>query len=430
MKVDSYIKLPTKLLIVISTFFIALCLLRSTDVFAQSSIHSKHNFFLGALPHTLGSIRTTPDWDKKKYHMFGVNTKLGYFLTNHIAIGASLRWNIVRSNFTSRRPAIGPGIFGRYYFGFINNRLNELTRTVTILGQEQPIQMSFYAELDYAITNEAVTRKSNKYFVTKRINNHYVSPAIGYNISFIRNFYFNAALKGTLFFPKQDLPEKKAKNIFWSNKPYGMEIGIYYYFLRNPHSPQKPPQVISMANHFGKSVKKLFQKTDTFHSNDIIIGAAGTFLPFVNRTVPKEVTDSSNYFMHEGTWTLNIGYDLNKFFRAGLKSMTIFTKSSYTGRRNFWRGGPYLQFDFLGKKRGRLFLESGVYYGNYCTCGDYEPYRKKGLTRLSVGAGGSIPLGKNFYVDLSILSFPILGEVERKLADGKYNIGISYRFDI
>jgi len=405
----------------------------SENTSAQVSIHEEHFIFFGALPHSeIGVFTNHPKTGERlKYYVFGIDPKVGYFVTDKIAFGASLRWNILRSNFTSRRPALGPGIFGRYYFGFFNKKLNSLTGTTTILGQEQPVQMSFYGELGYSLTNEALTEE-NFYHVTDKITNHLIAPGIGYNFSFIKYLYLNASLRGMIFFPKQAANDDQ---VTFPRPPYDVEIGLFYYFPEKSSSPHSPPQIVPMTKHAARAVAKLFQKTDTFHSNDLVIGAAGTFFPSKGGGVPPEVNDSASYFMHEGTLTLNVGYDINKFFRTGLKSMTIFTKSSYSGRRNFWRGGPYLQFDFLGKKRGRLFLETGVYYGNYCTCGDYEPYRKKGkgLTRLAIGGGGSIPLGQNLYVDLSILSFPVLGKLENNgkvFADGKYNIGLSYSFDL
>ena len=138
----------------------------------------------------------------------------------------------------------------------------------------------------------------------------------------------------------------------------------------------------------------------------IIIGSSVTYIWDTNDTKAP-----INYYK-ELTWTKNISVNLNKNFYAGLNYQNIYTSGASVKmnreKEKFSIVGIFANYDFWPKKKKRLFLETSLNYGNYCTCGQGDPYRRKGLIYLGWGGGYDMPLLKNISLDLSFMSYPIL----------------------
>lgn len=168
---------------------------------------------------------------------------------------------------------------------------------------------------------------------------------------------------------------------------------------------------LQAQNEFGKS---------------FIIGTSLTFIP----NYQKNYT-SSDYNYYEYTWNLNAAVSLSKRVFIGVQVMTIFTNGSRIENTNYSIVGLFGQFDFTPKKDYRLFLETSINLGNYCTCGDFDPYKKEKLSYWGWGGGVELPLrflSSKLYLDLSFITYLILNDIENKYAYTQYIVGINYRF--
>ena len=157
-----------------------------------------------------------------------------------------------------------------------------------------------------------------------------------------------------------------------------------------------------------------------------IAGTSLTFIPDFN-TNPS-VADY-NYF--EYTWNLNVAVSLNKRFYTGVQALTIFTNGSRVENNTYFIMGLFGQFNFIPKNKFRFFAELSINTGDYCTCGNLDPFKQANLVYLGWGAGFDLPmkfLSKNLYLDLSLIAYLILNDIENKHGFTQYIIGINYRF--
>jgi hypothetical protein len=154
----------------------------------------------------------------------------------------------------------------------------------------------------------------------------------------------------------------------------------------------------------------------------------GTSLTYINHPNPN----IRNIYFHELTWNKNIAVNLNRSFYFGLHHLNIYTRGSSAlpnpdYRASQYLAGAFLQYDFLPEIRERLFLELSWSYGNYCTCGYDDPYRREGLRYLGGGVGGDIPINNFLSLDLAFnLYRPVLLDVDYITGYTQYTVGLSF----
>jgi len=140
-----------------------------------------------------------------KRYWLCVLPRVGYYLTRDLAIGPSMRWSVVKSNFAKRKPAYGLGAFVRYDLGFINRPLAPSWTTINLLGKERDVKFRFYVRLTYQRTNE-IADEDMRYRVTNQFDNHVLIPSTGLDISFFEHLYLGMDIRRAFFFPKRDFP--------------------------------------------------------------------------------------------------------------------------------------------------------------------------------------------------------------------------------
>jgi len=157
-----------------------------------------------------------------------------------------------------------------------------------------------------------------------------------------------------------------------------------------------------------------------------IVGTSLTFIPDFD-TNPSV----SNYNYFEYTWNLNAAVSISKRIFTGVQALTIFTNGSRVENNTYFIMGLFTQFNFIPKQKFRFFAELSINTGDYCTCGNLDPFRKKNLVYLGWGGGFDLPLkflSKNLYLDLSFIAYLILNDIENKFGYTQYIVGINYRF--
>lgn len=133
------------------------------------------------------------------------------------------------------------------------------------------------------------------------------------------------------------------------------------------------------------------------------------------------------YTYHETTLNGNVATNIFPNFDLGLAGLRIFTSSSFSGKNDYFLAGTFGQYAIVNSSTGRLFLELGGFYGNYCTCGREDPYRRGGLKYLDLGIGYTPRIWKNLYLDLGFNLYEILDKVEDKYSYTQYVLGLEYQ---
>jgi hypothetical protein len=156
---------------------------------------------------------------------------------------------------------------------------------------------------------------------------------------------------------------------------------------------------------------------------------AGTSLTFIPEIENDPLLSQYNYF--EYTWNLNAAVSIGRRIFIGAQVLTIFTNGSRVENNTYFIMGLFGQFNFIPKQKFRFFAELSINTGDYCTCGYLDPFRKENLVYLGWGAGFDLPmkfLSKNLYLDLSLIAYLILNDIEDKDVFTQYILGINYRF--
>lgn len=138
---------------------------------------------------------------------------------------------------------------------------------------------------------------------------------------------------------------------------------------------------------------------------------------------------------HVTTWEKNIAVSLTRSLYFGLSHKNIFARGSSIIEDNNDRErhnmfGAFVQYDFLPAETSRLIAEVSYHVGDYCTCGDADPYWAAGLRYLGLGLGYDLPLRHGLSLDLGFTSHYILNEVlPFKYSSNLYIIGLNYTIE-
>jgi len=155
--------------------------------------------------------------------------------------------------------------------------------------------------------------------------------------------------------------------------------------------------------------------------SDIVLGTSFTYILDPESASPT----GEDHLFQEYTWNLNAAYQLRKRWRIGLSGLSIVTKSPMSGHNRYWLAGVFSQFQPL--KKVRIWLESGLFTGNYCTCGAYDTYRRNGRVYLDLGFSGEIKLFRRLDLDLGFNGYQMLNRDKTKYGYTQYIIGLNYR---
>ncbi len=160
------------------------------------------------------------------------------------------------------------------------------------------------------------------------------------------------------------------------------------------------------------------------------------FKPSISYTVISEFNDTDKSVRYvEKTLNLNMTYEIRSAHKLGIQYLNINTAgSSFTfskKKSKYFLVGILYQYDLLSKSKIDLFPELAINYGNYCTCGNKDPFQKNGIIYISYGFGIDFPIYKNFYIDTGFHFYQPsfnLDDVSYSYAYTQYILGISYKF--
>lgn len=133
------------------------------------------------------------------------------------------------------------------------------------------------------------------------------------------------------------------------------------------------------------------------------------------------------YRYNEWSWSLNAAINIDHHFMVGLHNSFILSHGTRVPRDKFDLYGAFVQYDFFDKSKNRLYAELGLYKGNYCTCGEEDPYKVPNLNYFNFGAGFELSIHKNFNLEFGLLVYRILNKIEeQKYGHTQYVAGINY----
>lgn len=133
------------------------------------------------------------------------------------------------------------------------------------------------------------------------------------------------------------------------------------------------------------------------------------------------------YRYHEWTWSLNAAVNIDHHFMFGLNNLAMLSHGTRVELDRFNLFGAFLQYDFFGKSKNRLYAETGFYKGNYCTCGNKDPYKVARLSYLNIGAGFEWAVRDNLNLEFGLSVYNILNQTdERTYGFTQYVAGVNY----
>lgn len=158
----------------------------------------------------------------------------------------------------------------------------------------------------------------------------------------------------------------------------------------------------------------------------LILGSSLTYIMHNNEEFPA-------FKFHELTWNSNIAVNITPALYFGLGFMYLHTSGSTfpnpPRQDNYNLTTAFLQYDILSKRKMRFFPEVSWSYGNYCFCGNNDPYKVEGLHYLGLGAGFDYPISKRFSIDVAMMFYNIINDLGTPKGD--YNIyTLGLNFDI
>lgn len=143
------------------------------------------------------------------------------------------------------------------------------------------------------------------------------------------------------------------------------------------------------------------------------------------------ITNQDVGFPLEKQYTLRIGMgiDFTPRWSIGMKANRIFYRGISREWDRMWLAGPFVRWGIAPSKRVRGYIESGVYLGNYCSCGSDSAliFRDPGILYFSLGAGLEIGVWRNWFLDLGYLTHNIINRPRPKFGYNVYFLGVIYR---
>jgi hypothetical protein len=147
--------------------------------------------------------------------------------------------------------------------------------------------------------------------------------------------------------------------------------------------------------------------------------------------IPDDYALSSlggSYTRLEYTWNTNLAIDISPKWRFGFQYLSISAKNYYKARENFFLAGSFLQYNFIPKNidRRRIYFETSYNLGNYCTCGELEPYKKDNLKHLGFGMGGDFKINNWLHIDIAFVNYIIFNKIPEKYNYTQYILGLDF----
>ncbi len=317
---------------------------------------------------------------KESLFAYNLNTepRIGVLLKDKYALGIHYSYGFTRGDSINQvnYPDIhGAGVFGRFYFPFKFRRSNVFNDRLRFFSEAS---VSF---TDYYLGPPNGVIRTNQQFET------FLKGDLGFDFRY-GNFHLEYSIRPIYILDEQFV--------------LGRRLGFSYWFQKG--NKEKPL-------HLSKNIRRNSSPSFVSHFGDrLIIGSSYTYISN-NSYFDKRIKH------HEFTLNVDAALNLNSRWYLGLSYKDIRTKGSTISKykdkkENYYIVGLFTQYDFLHQNKYRLFAHVSGNYGNYCTCGDEDPYKVEGLHYLGLGMGFDYPLMPWLSIDLSGVGYIPLDKID------------------
>ncbi len=143
-------------------------------------------------------------------------------------------------------------------------------------------------------------------------------------------------------------------------------------------------------------------------------------------------TDEASRFTYANEFSLRtaLGVNIGKYWTVAAKYQQVFYQQYTSPYYRASVAGPFVRFGgLIGEHRFGVFLESGLMFGNYCTCQKflYLANKEPGLVYLSWGGGAEYRLGRGIFLEASVVGHNILNYPGPRYAYITYLVGFNFR---
>jgi len=205
----------------------------------------------------------------------------------------------------------------------------------------------------------------------------------------------------------------------------GPKLGIQYHF---GEKRGKKIKIININKFFNvktkRKTKRIKMNPYLKFSDRFIYSSSITYIP--QEGYYKDLV------YHEFTWYNSFSVNINKSIFIGLQYLAIYSSGSIIhsdNTKNTYRiYGLKLQYDLLPRYEDRLFLETSINKGNYCTCGDLDPYKAPNLIYIGLGFGYDYPIIRRLSLKVGFTNYTIISKIKDKYNYTQYLLGVNLNF--
>ena len=166
------------------------------------------------------------------------------------------------------------------------------------------------------------------------------------------------------------------------------------------------------------------QAQQAFKPNSLWVQVGGSAFP--------EFDGYGTLLEMQATLSGTLAVDVGRDWSAGLRAHRVFYRREYPSDwEQMYMAGFFARYKPYVGEQLALYLESGFYVGNYCTCGEAiipgQFYRDEGLHYLSLGGGLLVTPKQPWLLELGLSLNPILNRPDPKVATALAWVGIGWR---
>lgn len=147
-----------------------------------------------------------PNVSGKSYNLLNIRLgpHVGWFISKRFVLGIGGEYEFVKSNFTSRPPLYGLGVYLRYYL------------PIKIKNKRLAERLSFLTEISYNRTNYYSRKRQVTSF--NHLNEHLIRTNLGINFKVWEGFHFEYSLRPSWFLNRNFL--------------FTYRLGLEYHFQK------------------------------------------------------------------------------------------------------------------------------------------------------------------------------------------------------
>ncbi len=272
----------------------------------------------------------------------------------------------------------------------------------------------FNAEIAYRKANYFIDYNQDFGFSKlKTHSNGYYDFVVSYDFNVIDKIYLNLGYRIIYY-------------TYNSKIMKGPKVGLQYHFgeKREKKINNNIKKLFSLKKDKDKQKKEMKRKKD---KHGLHFGKRFIYSTSLTYIFQPNYQNKLKY--HELTYYTGISVNINKSIYFGFEYLAIFTKGSIikfnNKNKNYFLFGVNGEYDLIPRYDDKLYIKTSFDIGNYCTCGDKDPYKKTNLYYFGLGFGYDYPISKRIAIRFGFTNYVILNKIEDKYNYTQYILGFN-----